>query len=236
MAFHRSRRLRTRSVGVRLAVAAAVVGFVMVVQDASPASASCLAPPELAIGFNDAEVVFVGEVIELANRGRTAIVEVVQVWKGPELPATVVVRGGPGDPGVFSSVDRTFERDTYVFFPVSSAPPFEDNACTLTQLRTPDQDVINPFANEPVVDVASDAPVTSVTSDEVPRDVTTSDVPELAQPETTATDDVAQPTEPESTLTRSGSSRAFAIGGGLAALAVAAGGAAWHRTRPRTSA
>ena len=66
-----------------------------------------------------------------------------------QLPAVVTVPGGRHGPGVTSSVDRTFERATYVVFPVNSSLPFEDNACTLTQRTTTALDVINPLAAEP---------------------------------------------------------------------------------------
>ena len=149
-----------RTITIRLLVAsvraAAVVSLV-----GRPALASCAEVPDLETAFADAEVVFIGVVVELSNRDRTAVMEVEQVWKGPQLPAVVTVHGGPSDPGVITSVDRTFERATYVVFPVNSSPPFEDNACTLTQRTTAALDVINPFAAEPPEDPNAPEQVTT---------------------------------------------------------------------------
>ena len=126
----------------------------------TPALASCAERPDLETAFADAKVVFIGVVVELSNHNRTAIMEVEQVWKGPELPEMVTVRGGPEDPNSLTSVDRAFERGTYVVFPLNSAPPFEDNACTLTQRTTSALDVINPLVVEPPEDPNAPEPVT----------------------------------------------------------------------------
>jgi len=125
------------------------------------ASASCAEPLDLETGFAEAEVVFIGVVVELSNHDRTAVMEVEEVWKGSELPEVVTVRGGPDDPDVFSSVDRTFERGTYVVFPLNSDTPFEDNNCTLTQRTSSALDVINPNAAEPPEDPNPPEPVTT---------------------------------------------------------------------------
>jgi hypothetical protein len=140
-------------------LAAALVTLV-----ARPASASCAALPDLETAFADADVVFIGVVIELSNLDRTAVMEVEQVWKGPQLPDVVTVHGGPDDPGLITSVDRTFERATYVVFPVNSTPPFEDNECTLTQRTTTALDVINPFAAGPPADTDDPNSVTTTTA------------------------------------------------------------------------
>ena len=153
-----------RHVAVRL-LAALLLAAVMIPSGGLPASASCAEPPDLETAFVDADVVFIGVVVELSNHDRTAAMEVEQVWKGPDLPELVTVQGGPEDPNVVTSVDRTFELGTYVVFPVNSAPPFEDNACTLTQLATAALDVINPFVNEPPDDPNEPDPVTTTIAD-----------------------------------------------------------------------
>ena len=126
-----------------------------------PALASCAEPPDLESAFAEADIVFIGLVVELSNGDRTAVMEVEDVWKGPQLPLVVTVHGGPDDPGLATSVDRTFERGTYVVFPTNSAPPFEDNACTLTQRTTTALDVIKPFTAEPPEDPSAPEPVTT---------------------------------------------------------------------------
>ena len=79
--------------------------------------------------------------------------------------------------------------------------------------------MINPFANEPVVDVAPDARVASVTSDEVSGDANS--------------DDVEGSAGAESRRTESGNERAWAIGSALAIVAAAVGATAWYRIRHR---
>lgn len=133
-------------ISYRSLVAATLVVFVLLLP-AAPASASCIEPPPLEEGYAQAEVVFVGRVVQVTNNDRTAVVAVEEVWKGPDLPATVTVHGGPNDPNVVTSVDRTFRPGTYAFFPISwssDLTQFEDNACTLTQTVSPALDVIAP--------------------------------------------------------------------------------------------
>ena len=114
----------------------------------TPAYASCAAPPDLETAFAEADLVFVGIVTEVSNNGRTAQVEVEQIWKGDDQPFDVVVHGGPRKSDLLTSVDRMFELGVYLFFPTNTEPPFEDNACTLTQRFNQSLDVINPFGEE----------------------------------------------------------------------------------------
>lgn len=137
---------------------------VFVVWSATAAFASCAAPPSLESAFEDADVVFMGIVVELSNNDRTARVEVEQVWKGPRLEAVVVVHGGPSEADLFTSVDRTFELGSYIFFPVNASAPFEDNACTLTQRTSEALAVINPFGEEPAEGPAGSGPATTQAS------------------------------------------------------------------------
>lgn len=82
----------------------------------------------------DARVVFVGTVIEVANRNRTATFRVEEVWKGGSLPESVKVIGGPEDENAFSSVDRPFELGVrYLVFPGGESPEFTDNNCSPTR-------------------------------------------------------------------------------------------------------
>lgn len=96
------------------------------------ASASCAALPDRETGWNLADAVFVGTVTSVANGGRWATVRVDEVWKGPDQPAEVVVRGGPGG-NVASSVDRTYEVGTrYLFAAGISDGNLVDNSCSAT--------------------------------------------------------------------------------------------------------
>lgn len=110
-------------------LATAIAGLVT-----TAAHASCRSPDPLEQSVEQAPLIFVGTVIGLANDDRTATVTVEEIWKGPRLPVEVRVAGGYDEPGVFTSVDRTFEMGvTYLFFPSTTTEPLEDNACSATQ-------------------------------------------------------------------------------------------------------
>ncbi|MEO8469998.1 MAG: hypothetical protein ABI573_10070 [Chloroflexota bacterium] len=100
----------------------------------------CAPPPpiEKAV-FSD--LVFVGRVTDVANNGRSATVEVTEVWRG-DVPTPVTVNGGsnPANPG---EDDRTFDLGaTYLFIPVQldSLPRgvLTDSVCSSTILWTDD--------------------------------------------------------------------------------------------------
>ena len=207
--------------GTSRRLAALLLSGVMIPLAGLPASASCAEPPDLETGFADADVVFIGVVVELSNHDRTAVMEVEQVWKGPDLPEVVTVRGGPEDPNVVTSADRTFELGTYVVFPVNSAPPFEDNACTLTQHATAALDVINPAVNEPPDDPDEPEPVTTTiatAAGEVPA-VTATNTGDAALPVPQAGED--------------GSVAPWAIAGGFGVALLLIGAYALKQRRPR---
>jgi hypothetical protein len=116
---------------------AAVVLSVALHLGAEPARASCMQPPPIEQHLAQAEAVFVGSVYELADNGRTARVEVHEVWTGPDLPERVEVRGGPGEPDLATSVDRHYQAGTrYLFATSVSGGRLEDDSCTATQTWT----------------------------------------------------------------------------------------------------
>lgn len=125
-----------------------------------PSSASCAPLVDIDTAFANAKVVFIGEIVELADGDRTATVEVEQVLKGSPLPAVVIVHGSlePSPPGsdrvTGSSVDRRFGLGRYVFFPINSGAPFEDNECTNTHRAVAPDDSSSlqdtPTSNPPV--------------------------------------------------------------------------------------
>ena len=100
------------------------------------ARASCAGPPpEPAVAIASASVAFVGSVESTSNANRVALVKVESVWRGPNLPTKVMVKGTPAEAAGATSVDRTFATGTrYLFMPINNAPPFEDNSCTATQV------------------------------------------------------------------------------------------------------
>lgn len=109
------------------------------------ASASCLVLPGGGPLWDSADVVFVGTVTGLANNARWATVRVEEIWKGPDVPAEVVVHGGPAG-NVATSVDRTYTIGLRYLFAVASVDgALEDSACSPTTLEDQiDLDAIRP--------------------------------------------------------------------------------------------
>lgn len=118
-----------------LALAVALVAAL----SASPASASCAVPPELGEHLATADVVFVGTVTRLADDDRTAVVRVEEIWRGPAMPATVTVFGGPDGMDGFTSVDRTYAAGQRYLFAVGVADgKLQDSACSATREWAPE--------------------------------------------------------------------------------------------------
>ncbi len=109
----------------------------------SLAFADCMAPPPIEEAVKTADIVLVGTVTEASNGNRWATVTVQEIWRGPDLPATLLIKGGP-DANAASSVDRSFEAgQRYILFPYFAndteplpgiaAGGLADNSCTSTQ-------------------------------------------------------------------------------------------------------
>lgn len=101
------------------------------------AIASCGIAPPVPEAIEQARHVFVGEVVELKNDQRTALVEVTDVWKG-DVPERVEVHGGmrlPQDPDTYTSVDSTYELNkTYLFLPSEREEHYFRDICTRTSV------------------------------------------------------------------------------------------------------
>ena len=121
--------LRVRRV-LRVLAAAAALAFVL---PPSAALADCMMPPPVEQAAQTAEMVFVGTVAETSNHNSWASVVVEEVWRGPDQPAAVIVKGGPAG-NMATSVDRFFEVGVkYLFFPYAGeAGDLADNSCTNT--------------------------------------------------------------------------------------------------------
>ncbi|MCA1711826.1 MAG: hypothetical protein LC789_09425 [Actinobacteria bacterium] len=100
---------------------------------ATAASASCILDERpLAAKVDEAKIVFVGRVTGLRDNDRIAQFAVEEVWKG-RVPPEVVVHGGPGDPQMATSNDRTWVADQrYLVFPYREGGRLMDNFCTPT--------------------------------------------------------------------------------------------------------
>lgn len=98
-------------------------------------------PPDRGIdaAIEQAPTVFVGTVRALGNRGRTATVDVLRVWKGGPVPKRVEVHGTVATQSkVVTALDRLYARDrTYLFVPTSGgAPRYRENRCSATRQLT----------------------------------------------------------------------------------------------------
>lgn len=115
---------------------------------ASPgaALADCMPPPPLEAALKTAEFVFIGTVDSTAQGNRWASVTVTEIWRGPDVGKTVLVKGGP-EGNAATSVDRFFEVGlTYIFFPYVDAEGggLADNSCTNTQQWSQDMAALRP--------------------------------------------------------------------------------------------
>lgn len=139
--------MRKLSVTLLATAAAMVIGTM-------PAAASCAPPVPIDQALRDSDSVFVGTVQGIADGGRTATFAVDEVWRGPDLPARVVVQGGPDGNGV-TSIDRTWEAGgLYLVFASTANSRFTDNACSNTQLWSEELTGLRPSDARPPSDAA----------------------------------------------------------------------------------
>jgi hypothetical protein len=134
-----------------------VLGLLATLAGPAVVLASCAMPPALEQSMQTAEVVFIGTVTSTTNRNTWASVAVDEVWRGPDQPANVIVRGGPAG-NAATSVDRAFEPGVkYIFFPYSDEAGLADNSCTNTQPWTDDMAALRPADARPPI-AGSDNP------------------------------------------------------------------------------
>lgn len=153
------------ALAARRAVAAQLALIVLLAAGGSrPALASCVAPPDVEQAVRTSDIVFVGTVSATSNGNRWAEVVVQEVWRGADMPATVVVQGGPAG-NTMTSVDRSFQvGTTYLFFPYvdPSSTALADNNCSSTTEWTEDlarlrpADVRQPLGGEPTAPAGLD--------------------------------------------------------------------------------
>ena len=133
--------------GLRAGTAALMIGTVTAgsfrLSGVAPAAAQTElgCPPDAGIEarIEAAPTVFTGTVRVLGNKGRTATVDVIRVWKGGTLPKRVQVSGTIATQAkVVTALDRLYARDaTYLFLPTSgSSPRFIENRCSATRPLT----------------------------------------------------------------------------------------------------
>lgn len=115
-------------------------------------------PPPIEMAMDSADIVFVGTVTATDMGATWATVQVEEIWKGPDQPSVVLVKGGPG-PGAATSIDRTFQLGVkYLFFPNVDGAAFGDNACTSTTPWSDGLQALRPAGARGPVGVAPSEP------------------------------------------------------------------------------
>ena len=120
------------------AVAVAAVG-VLAVPAGAQVELGCSPDPGMDARIDEAPTVFTGTVRTLGNKGRTATVDVIRVWKGGTLPKRVQVTGTIATQSkVTTALDRLYARGTtYLFLPTAGTTPrFVENRCSGTRPLT----------------------------------------------------------------------------------------------------
>jgi hypothetical protein len=150
----RARRIVRRA---RVALALALLALPATLASPAITLADCMMPPPIAEAVKSADMVFLGTVTSTANRNSWATVEIEEVWVGPDMPAEVLIKGGPAG-NAATSVDRSFEAGMkYLFFPYIDeggevrpgelpelASGLADNSCTPTTQWSVDLEALRP--------------------------------------------------------------------------------------------
>lgn len=137
-----------------LAAAALAVATLGTVPAAAQTELGCAPDAAIQTRIADAPTVFVGTVRTLGNKGRTATVDVIRVWKGGPLPRRVQVTGTIATQSkVVTALDRLYAVDrTYLFLPTSGATPrFTEDRCSATRQLTPELAAAAPAQTQPPV-------------------------------------------------------------------------------------
>ncbi len=125
---------------IRHLLTATALAAAALLPTADPAAASCMfddRPIEAKI--QESPTVFVGEVLATRHGDTTAEVRLSEIWKGATNLRQVTVRGGTGQDGAATSVDRSFTvGTTYLFLVRPEGGVFTDNSCSATQEWTPE--------------------------------------------------------------------------------------------------
>lgn len=140
---------RRRAISGLLAVAA------LLTMPIGAARAACPAGQDLTAALSEATTVFVGEVLTVADHGRTATMHVVAIWKGADLPEQLELFG-TADPTapVHQDDGRYTVGATYLVVPENTRQPFLATKCSATRRHAANGTVI-PVAYQEAVGAAS---------------------------------------------------------------------------------
>lgn len=151
-----------RAVGIGLMAAA---GLFLAPHDM--AAASCPPAVDVATALGEATSVFVGEVASVEDQDRVATMDVLSVWKGPDLPEQVEVRGAPAVGSPVGPDDRRFTvGKTYLVIPENTRRPFLASNCSAISAFSDTGVAIPAGYQEAVGATTGRAPVTPVPESE----------------------------------------------------------------------
>lgn len=120
----------------KLLIVAALVGFVVLAVP-GPAMAVCNNSETTAEGLSRARVVFVGQVTDIEDNGRTATFDVNSVWKGVGVYEEVTVFGGSTGSSGVTADDLSYQLGaTYLVAANNGVAPYQADRCTATRLWT----------------------------------------------------------------------------------------------------
>lgn len=142
-------------------VTVSAMATVFVAVPVTPAQAACSPPIDQITAMRRADSVFVGQVIELTDSSRVATVQVIEIWKGPDLDALVTVNGSSSGAPAVRLTDRTYLLGgIYLVVPFGSRSPFFDEACSATRLFAPLGGQIPPQFQDAVGATTARLPIT----------------------------------------------------------------------------
>ena len=98
------------------------------------ASATCSPPSDVAQALDEASTVFVGEVTAVADDGTTAIMSVLSIWKGRDLPGRVEVHGADA---TGENAAQFVAGAAYLVVPENNRAPFLASICSATRPYEP---------------------------------------------------------------------------------------------------
>lgn len=112
---------------------AALIAIGLWLVPAGASAASCSGPSDVQAGLRDSPSVFVGDVVATSERDRVAEMQVVAVWKGPDLPERVSVWGTADTSLTVAANDARFTIGTrYLVIPENTRQPFLATRCSAT--------------------------------------------------------------------------------------------------------
>lgn len=111
-----------------------ILAIYVAVWPSAAATAACETELEFETALELADSVFVAQITAISDGGATAQASVKGIWKGPDLPRTVNLRGGDSSEKVGGTTRIHEVGQTYLVVAEWSRSAFVDDKCTATRL------------------------------------------------------------------------------------------------------